>query len=261
MDFLMIMIMGLSIGAAAGYIGSLMVTKRMALTGGALGHLTLPGMALALLYGFDVSFGAFVFLVIGITLIWIFKSSSELSMEAVTAVVFASSVSIAFLFLPEEHAFPALIGDVSQVSLLHMVLTVAISLLIFAITKLIYPKMILSSLSEDVAISEGLNVRKYNLVYLFGIALAVALGVRVVGSLLTAALVAIPASASKNLSRNHFQYSYGALLIGAVSACFGILAYEFIGTPFGIIELDSPGPYIIISSSAIFVISLFFRRK
>jgi zinc transport system permease protein len=35
-----------------------MLTKRMALMGVALSHLTLPGVALALLYDFDVSLGA-----------------------------------------------------------------------------------------------------------------------------------------------------------------------------------------------------------
>ena len=48
---------GIFIGGAAGYLGSLMLSKRMALVAGPLGHLTLPGIALALLYGFDVSFG------------------------------------------------------------------------------------------------------------------------------------------------------------------------------------------------------------
>ncbi len=52
-------IMTASIGAVAGYLGTLMLSKRMSLVGGPLGHLTLPGITLALLYGFDVSLGAF----------------------------------------------------------------------------------------------------------------------------------------------------------------------------------------------------------
>ena len=54
-----------SIGAAAGYLGTLMLSKRMSLVGGPLGHLTLPGIALALLCGFDVSIGAFLMLTSG----------------------------------------------------------------------------------------------------------------------------------------------------------------------------------------------------
>ena len=65
-QFLFSLISGIFIGRAAGYLGSLMLTKRMALVGDALGHVALPGMGLALLFGLDVSFGAFLFLLLGI---------------------------------------------------------------------------------------------------------------------------------------------------------------------------------------------------
>ncbi|MFC1845624.1 metal ABC transporter permease [Candidatus Dependentiae bacterium] len=55
------LLIGASVGSVAGYIGSLMITKRMALMGGALGHLALPGVALGLMLGFDVSVGALIF--------------------------------------------------------------------------------------------------------------------------------------------------------------------------------------------------------
>ncbi len=54
------LITAIFIGGAAGYLGSLMVTKRMALVGDALGHVALPGMGLALLFGLNVSVGAFI---------------------------------------------------------------------------------------------------------------------------------------------------------------------------------------------------------
>ena len=91
---LLAMIMTSSIGAVAGYLGTLMLSKRMALVGGPLGHLTLPGITLALLYGFDVSIGAFLVLVLGILLIWYFERKTRLPMEALTAIVFTSSVAL-----------------------------------------------------------------------------------------------------------------------------------------------------------------------
>lgn len=261
MNFVLALIMGAFIGGAAGYTGSLMVTKRMALAGGALGHLTLPGVALGLMYGFDVSLGAFLFLAMGISLIWWFRGRTSIPMEALTGVVFASSLSIAFLFLPEEHTFPALIGDISQISIIATFFTVVFSLSVFFMVKRIYPEMILSSISEDVAQSEGVSIRKYNFVYLLSVAIVVALGVRVVGSLLTAALVAIPASTSRNLSKNHFQYSYGSLALGGLASGLGILVFKFTGTSIGPITVSSPGPLIIIISALFFVVSLFVRSK
>ena len=99
---LLAVMMTISIGTVAGYLGTLMLSKRMSLVGGPLGHLTLPGITLALIYGFDVSIGAFAMLVLAIILIWLFEKRTKLPLETLTAVVFTSSVAIAFLFLPLE---------------------------------------------------------------------------------------------------------------------------------------------------------------
>jgi len=209
MEIILALIMGSFIGAAAGYLGTLMLSKRMSLVAGPLGHLTLPGIALAFLFGFDVSLGAFVIVTLGIALIWWLEIKTKLPMEALTAIVFAVGVAVTFLFLPEEKTIPALIGDVSQISPIVVTISVLLSLLvIFAINR-IYKKIILAEISEDIAKSEGVNIKKYNFIYLLCIAIIVSLGARVVGGLMTAALVAIPACTSKNLSKNFFQYSLG----------------------------------------------------
>ena len=111
-QFLLSLIAGIFIGGVAGYLGTLMLSKKMALVAGPLGHLTLPGIALALLYGFDVSLGAFPFVILGIILIWLFEMRTKISMEALTAVVFSSGVAIAFLLLPIGQAEAALVGDI-----------------------------------------------------------------------------------------------------------------------------------------------------
>jgi len=77
------------VGGISGYIGSLMLTKRMSLMGGALGHMTLPGIALGLAYGFDVSLGALLFLIVGIAAIWYIEIKTELPTESIVAIVFA----------------------------------------------------------------------------------------------------------------------------------------------------------------------------
>jgi len=252
MQFILALIMGVFIGGAAGYLGSLMLSKRMVLVAGPLGHLTLPGIALALIYDFDVSLGAFPFVILGIILIWLFEIKTKLPMEALTAIVFASGVAITFLFLPEEKTVSALIGDISQISLTTTTMTVVLSLMIFFVTKRIFSKMVLVSISEDLAKVEGINVKKYNFIYLACIALTVALGARIVGGLMTAALVAIPACTSRNLSKNLFQYSYGGMIVGSLACILGIIGFKFTGIP--------AGPLIIIASTLFFLVSLIFKR-
>ncbi len=251
-QFLLSLICGIFIGGVAGYLGTLMLSKRMALVAGPLGHLTLPGIALALIYGFDVSLGAFPFVILGIILIWFLELKTKLPMEALTAIVFASGVAIAFLFLPIAKAETALIGDITKVGFEDTIITVILSIFIFLIIKKIYPQMTLINVSEDLARAEGVNVKKYNFLYLFCIAIIVALGVKMVGGLLTAALVAIPACSSRNLGKNLFQYTFLATSFGVISSVLGICFFKLTGLP--------AGPLIILGSALIFIISIIFKK-
>ena len=252
MAVLSALIMSACIGGVAGYLGSLMLSKRMALVGGPLGHLSLPGIALALIYGFDVSVGAFLFIVFGIVVIWLVELWTRLPMEAITALVFASGVATSFLFLPEEETVPALIGDITQISVAAVVIAVAVSVAIFVVTRTIYAKMVLLGISEDLARAEGIDAQRYNFIYLACIAVVIALGVRIVGGLMTAAIVAIPACTSRNLSKTLRAYSYGGLLLGGVGCVVGIVAADVTGAP--------AGPAIVLAHTLLFLASLPLKR-
>ncbi len=223
-QFILSLITAIFIGGVAGYLGSLMITKRMALVGGPLGHLALPGAALALLYHFNIFWGALLSIVIGAVIIWLLEIRTKLPMEALTGLVFAAGVALSFLILPITQAEEALIGDITKINLTDTILAVVLGIIVFLVLKKIYSKMILSGISEDLARVEGVNVKKYNLIYLISIALIVALEVKIVGGLLTVAMLVIPASTASNFSKNLSQYSLGALTIGIISAGLGVFS-------------------------------------
>lgn len=251
-SLLLSVISGTFIGGAAAYLGSLMVSRRMALVADPLGHLTLPGIALALLWGFDMSLGAFPFVIVGVALIWLLEMRTKLPTEALTAVVFATGVAVAFLFLPIDQAEAALVGDVTKTGVVDTAVSAAASVAVIFAVHRAYPKLVLGNISEELAAAEGVNVRRYNLLYLFLIAVIVALGVKVVGGLLTSALVAIPPAAARNIGKNLRQYTLGAAGIGFASAVVGILLFRITGFP--------AGPLIILVSASVFAITLPFTR-
>jgi len=69
--------------------------------------------------------------------------------------------------------------------------------------------------------------------------------------LLTAALVAIPAATSRNLSKNLAQYSFLSGFLGMVNFMLALLLFEITKLPIG--------PLIIIVASSIFIISSTLR--
>jgi len=252
-SFFASLITSIFVGGAAGYLGSLMVTRRMALVGDALGHVALPGMGLALILGLDVSLGAFIFLFLGIILIWLFGLRTSLPMEALVGIVFVTSLAVGFLIIPEPELLESLIGDISQVSFQMALIASFLSLVVIFVIKKIYSGLILANISEDLALVEKINVKKQNIVYLLCIALIVSLGIKVTGSLLVGALTIIPAATARNLSGSLKSYYLTSLVLGVVSSIIGLYLFKIFSLP--------AGPLIILTSSFFFLISLVIKKS
>ncbi len=242
------LIVAAAVGAASAYLGSLMVLKRLSLVGDALSHVALPGIGIALTYNLNPFLGAFTALAIGIFLVWYLGEKTDIPAEAIVGVIFAVSLAIGILVTPEPELLEALFGDISKVNLVDAVLGVSLSVLVIFVTILIRKKLILDLLSPDLARSQGIQTRLWNLIFLAMVAVVVALGVKVAGTLLMGALVVIPAAASKNLARNFSVYGVLSLVFGVVSAVAGVLLAFAFGLP--------PGPLVVLSSAVIFALSL-----
>ncbi len=247
------LLVGLFVGAASGYLGSLMVLKRMALVGDALSHVALPGIGIALTYGINPFLGAFTALAIGILLVWQLEKKTEIPAEAIVGLIFAVSLAIGLLVTPEPELLESLFGDISSVSIFDAVLAVILSSAVVVVSGLIRKKIALEIISPDLARSQGLNSRLLSLAFLGMVAVVVALGVKVVGTLLMGSLVIIPALAAKNLARTFGFYGWASLILGAFCAVGGILLAPVLNFP--------PGPIVVLVSAGIFVISLFAKTK
>jgi len=255
-QFILSLISAIFIGGIAGYLGSLMINKRMGLVAGPLGHLALPGVALALVYHFNVFYGALLTIVLGGILVWLLEVKTKAPMEALTGLVFASGVALGFLILPfsnESQLKEALEGDITKISFSDALLAIILTTVIFLIIKRIYSKLVLAEISEDLAKTEGIDVKEYNFLYLGSIALIVALTVKLVGGLLPVALVVIPALTARNVSKSAAGYSFGSLFFGVLSAILGIFLAQLYGLPAGLL--------IILVGTLIFVVSIFLRRS
>src|SRR5689334_13634418 len=131
------------VAAAAAYLGSLMLTRRMTLVGDAMGHVALPGMGAALLLGLDASIGAFFALALATLFIWKIREDTRLSIETLVGVAFVTSLALGFLLVPHPELLESLVGDLSHVSSLATVITILVSTVVLIITRRIYAPMML----------------------------------------------------------------------------------------------------------------------
>jgi len=240
---------GIMISGLAAYLGTLMLSRRMSVVAGPLAHLAFPGVAIAIVCGFDLALGVFPFLLLGAVLIWLLELKTKLPMENLSAVIFAVGVGSSLLFLPIGQAEVALVGNIMQISLLETALIVTFSTITYFVVRKMYNRIMLINIHEDLVKVEKKNIAFYNLGYLLAIAVVVALGVYLVGGLITAALIAVPAGASRNVSKSLPQYKFWAVLFGALGTIAGIIL--------SLVLHLLTGPMIIVSDALIFLISLF----
>jgi ABC-type Mn2+/Zn2+ transport system permease subunit len=230
-----------------------MVLEKMALVGDALSHVALPGLAIGILFNFNPFIGAFAVLFTSAVLIWYLGRVTKLAFETLVGAVFTLALAIGILLVPQVDLLEALFGNITTVGLVDALIAVIVSIVVISLTRMIYRKIVLGLISEELAVSKGINVAKTNLLYLLLVSLTVAIGIKITGTLLVGFLVVTPAAAARTISANLSKYLALSAIFGAVSAVAGILASSYLNI--------LPGPLVVVSGVTIFAIVIIVRWR
>jgi ABC-type Mn2+/Zn2+ transport system permease subunit len=242
----------LLVGIASGSVGPFILLRRMALVGDALSHVALPGMALALVYGLDPFYGVVVFLIAAAFLIFWLEGRSRIPPDAIVGLLFTASLAIGILILPNTDVVESLFGAFPVLSLPYLLAILAAAAILSALCFVLARRFLFLIVSPDLAQVHGVD-RKYDLVLLLVFSLIVALGIKLVGTLLMGALTIIPASIAKNFSRGMRNYILASAMLGGAISVAGIWmadAFHFL-----------PGPAIVLLGVALFLLSLPLARR
>lgn len=237
----------LLIGIASGSVGPFILLRRMALVGDALSHVALPGIALALIYGIDPLCGVVVFLIAAAFLIFWLEGRSRIPPDAIVGLLFTASLAIGILMIPREDVIESLFGAFPVLSVPYLLAILAAALILSGLCFMLARQFLFLIVSPELAKVHGID-RKYDLALLLVFALIVALGIKLVGTLLMGALTIIPASIAKNVSRSMRHYVVASAMLGGALSVAGVwLAgmFHFL-----------PGPAIVLLGVSLFLLSL-----
>ncbi len=244
-------LIALSVGLASGAIGSFVILKRMALVGDAFSHVALPGIALAIAYNVEPFWGVIASLVIAAFIIYFLEKKTSLPTEALVGLIFTASLAIGVLMLADHELIEALFGGFPILSPINLLIIIGVALLMTLLSFLYARKFIFTIISPEMAKINGLK-RGENLIFLLIFAIVVALGIKLVGTLLMGALTIIPASIAKNITRSAKSY----IIISAIAGCLISAAGVLIAYFWHLL----PGPTIIILGIVIFLLSFLIKK-
>ncbi|RID92106.1 hypothetical protein D2N39_09335 [Gemmobacter lutimaris] len=242
---------GLGLALATGPLGSFVVWRRMAYFGDATAHASILGVALALASDLPVGLGTLaVALAMAVTVAGLaargWALDTTLGVLAHSALAFGL---VAVSFVPEARTDLSayLFGDILAVSRADLGFIWGGAALVLALLYWRWNAMLTATLSEDLAAASGLNPDRERLVLVLALAVTVAVALKVVGALLIAAMLVIPAAAARGLSRSPEAMAALAALIGGAAVVGGLRVS---------LSLDTPaGPSIVTVAAGIFIVA------
>ena len=228
---------GLGVALAAAPLGCFVVWRRMAYFGDATAHAAVLGVALSLALSTSIFAG-----VLAVSLLMALLVSSlsgrTLAMDTMLGVLSHSAlalglVAVSFLQGVRIDLMAYLFGDILAVSRTDLAVIWGGATLVLLMTALRWQALLTATLNPDLAYASGLNPKREQLVLTLSLAIVVAVAIKVVGVLLIAAMLIIPAAGARPLSRTPEGMAVKAAIIGAISAVLGLQASALYDTPAG----------------------------
>lgn len=252
------LIAGLVISILAPLVGMFLVVRRYALLADTLSHISLLGVAVALLLHWPERLAATVASVVGAIGIERLRSTKTIGGESVLAIFLSGSLAASVVLIGIAKGFNAnlfhyLFGSISTVSQSDLYWMMGWGILVVAAIVLCYKELFLISFNEELAAGQGLRARQLNMVLMILSAITVALSIRMIGALLISALLVLPV-VSANQFGYGFRKSLGASILFSVFSVFSglLLSYAY--------NLPSGGTIVLIAL-LVFIFSITIHRK
>lgn len=243
---------GLGIAIISGPLGSLVVWRKMAYFGDTLAHASLLGLALGFLLDINL-YLALVVCCLGLAvLLAALQEQKVIATDTLLGILAHSSLSlglvaVSFLDNVRVDLMSYLFGDLlaigpSDITFIYLGGAVIMALLVF-----FWRSLLSTSISEELASVEGINVPLMRVVLMLLVGLVIAVGMKFVGALIITSLLIIPAATARRFARTPEQMAIGASCIGTVSVLCGLSLSWLYDTP--------AGPSVVISAAAMFMLS------
>jgi manganese/zinc/iron transport system permease protein len=256
------------LGITSGVLGSFAVLRQQSLLGDALSHAALPGVALGFLVAggrnlIAILLGALISGALAASYALILTRRSRLKNDAalgsVLSVFFALGIVLLTYIQNQNNAGQAglesfLFGQAATIVPSDIATMLVISALCLGLTALLWKQFKVMSFDSGFAASLGFPTLALEFTLTLMIALAIVMGLQLVGVVLMAALLIAPAVAARQWTKRLEHMVVLAAIFGAASGIAGSLISA---TGRGL----ATGPLIVICASLLVFISLLFAPQ
>jgi zinc transport system permease protein len=240
---------GLVLGVLLSYLGIFVTLRKMAFFSDGIAHAALAGAAIGLLTRFSPLLSALLFSMLLAALVYWLEKKSSLSSDAIIGILFTSGMALGVVLISLRPGYqPELIsylfGNILAIRRQDLALIIVLGAVILAFIFSHKRKLTLLALDREMACMAGVNPDLYELLLYIMLACALVLGIRVLGIILVSAILIVPVSTARLLSRSFRALTWWTVLIAEFTVLAGLLLSYFLDLPTGAV--------IVLSGSALF---------
>jgi zinc transport system permease protein len=239
-----------------GIIGTIAIEKKLVSMSGGIAHASFGGIGLGYLLGFEPIWGGLLFAVAASGVISRLPKNSRLKADTMVGILWSFGMSLGILFItlapgymPDMTSY--LFGDILSVSSAFIVYILCFTVIVAALFIMLYHPLVLYLFDEEYAKARGINVRLTEWIVYLMIPIGIIVLVKVVGIILTIALMTIPVSIAK-LYFNSVGKVVGFSMLFSFAFCVaGLTLAYYINIPSGVC--------IVIASTVVYLLLMFTR--
>lgn len=221
-----------------GFIGTYVVSRRMALVGGGIAHSSLGGVGLGAWLGFPPLLGAAVFALLSGFAIRFLSRKRKVREDSAIAMIWTLGMSVGIIasylapaFLPELPSF--LFGDILTVTEADIIALAVLTIITAVFFMVFMPQIIAVAFDYDYALSQRIPARFIDGVMTALVSLSVVACLHMVGIVLVIALLSVPQMTANLLTENFKKMIVLSTLIGLVDCMAGFLLSIHLNVPSG----------------------------
>ena len=218
-------IVAILLGISLPLIGSGVVYKRLSSSGDALAHTSLAGVAIGLVSGLNPLLMSIIACVVSFLIIELLRKKFSKFSEIGVVVVLSAAIGIAGIlssYASQANFDAYLFGSILLISDLELYIVIGLTALILILSVLFYRPFFATIYSESEAKVSGTKVELFNFAHSLLLSITVAVGAKVVGSLVVSSMIVLPTAISLQFKKGYKWTLLISILVSVVCLISGL---------------------------------------
>lgn len=223
---------------ATSLVGTWVVLRGLAFLGDALAHGVIPGIALAVLWGFSPIIGAFIAAIVMSGLVSVVSNRTAVREDTAIGLLFVGMLSLGIIIVSRARSFSTevtslLFGDVLGVTTGDIRSQLIATAIVAITTVVLYRPFLALTFNRDKAQTLGMRPKLAQTALLAMLALSIVASFQAIGTLLVFGLLVGPPATASLMARRVPVIMVTSMLLGAIAVVAGLLVSFHHGTAGG----------------------------